>query len=414
MNDSFADWAVVSAMLLSTAALAQVMPDFVTSNAAKAGFEKYTVLDGKRAFAYSADGGFGYSFSQPDEVQARRVALAACEDKRPRGKAFCQIVSTDGVTLKSADFASGIKREYADQLSIEHQFYRLIGEGDHAGAQSLIERVYRENLSSINPLDVLSVVERLPLDKAMGLLDPWVKASPNSWHAYAVRATFQLHRAWKERGNLPARRTSPERLDRMMQYLVSAKADAEKALSIMERCMKCHLILINATMLDGQRIDAARRFDIARKLFPANAEPYLAFLNTLQPEWGGSDKAMDGLVAEGHVALVPRAAASVAAQREFLRGFWAVSERDQTAAYSKALAFSDHHAAAVRLAEIRRSNGQYQAMLELTARNLRASPWDRYSLELKAIAQEKLGDNKGYVETIDKLLALNRRERTFE
>ncbi|TAG00406.1 MAG: hypothetical protein EAZ43_13835 [Betaproteobacteria bacterium] len=374
-------------------------------------------LQGKRAFAYSADGGFGYAHSQPDELQAKRAALAYCEDPRPRGKALCQLVAVDTNFISSAEFTSNVKRGYNDRLSKLHEFYWLFTSKSFAAANMRLDQAELDAQSSGTPYDLnqlLSLAERLPLDKEPNVFDDWVKAETKHWGGYAARAVFNHRRAWKERGDLPASKTAPERFERVAKFVDLARSDAERALQLNPRCDKCYEILLNSTRLHKTDVNAGEWFERGKKVYPRSPELYCMMLEILQPKWGGSNKAMDALVQRASTELPARAAGKVASHREYLRGFWAVSEKDQITAYEQALSTFEHHSAAIRLAEIRRSQQRFDEVLNLMDRSLKNSPWDRYSLELKAIAHEKLNQPEAYFATIDKLLALKRRERVTE
>jgi tetratricopeptide (TPR) repeat protein len=407
------------ALFLCTNALAAgELPTYVQSSSGKEAYAKYIASPQHRAFAYSADGGFGYSFSQPNETQAKRTAIAFCEDNRPRLKALCQIVSVGTTNITQSEFESRIRRGYNDELSQRHSFYGAIINKDFAQAKKMIDEL-QNSVTSQDRRDqvgvAISMVERLPLDNGKEYLDHWVEAAPSYWGAYACRATFELHRAWKERGTAFGNRTAPEKFERVKKLVESAVSDAKTALRMNDRCHRCYRILINATMLErsGKQTGAiiAER---GLKAFPSSVVLREIFLETLQPSWGGSESAMDRFVTQTTASLPREDADSISAHREYLKGFWAVAEKDQEKAFESALGLADHHSAAIRLAELKRTKGQHKEVLTLMERNLKNSPWDRYSLELKAIAHEKLGQTDEHFATIDKLLALKRRERILE
>lgn len=406
-----------SSVFFAASTTAQPIPEYIKGAEALVAATKYLSLPGKRAFAYSADGGFGYSHSQSDELQAKRVALAYCEDPRPRGKAFCQLVAVETSFVSASEFNNNVKRGYTDRLSKSHEFYWLFTSKSFTDAQKRLDQADLDAQASGTPHEInqlLSTAERLPVGKEAEILDDWVKTEPKHWGAYATRAVFNHHHAWKERGNQPATKTAPERFERVAKLVDLARSDAERALQLNPRCDKCYEILLNSTRLHKTDVSAVQWFERGKKVYPRSPELFCMMLETLQPKWGGSDKAMDALVQRASSELPARAAGKVASHREYLRGFWAVSEKDQVAAYEKALSKFEHHSAAVRLAEIRRSQKRFDEVIRLMEQNLTNSPWDRYSLELKAIAHEKLNQPEAYFATIDKLFALNRRERKAE
>ena len=91
-----------------------------------------------------------------------------------------------------------------------------------------------------------------------------------------------------------------------------------------------------------------------------------------------------------------------------------IVKEEAKAAFEESLKLADHHSAAIRLAELKRTQGNFAEVLQLMNRALKNDPWDRYALELKAIGLEKLNRSDERDNTIDKLLELNRRERKGE
>lgn len=394
-----------------------VRPDYITREEAKAAFDKYEGLPAHRAFAHSPDGGYGYVSSGPSEFQARRGALSYCEDNRPYGKSFCQIIAVGTNTISKQEFAANTKRGYDDALGKKHAFYRLVTTKDFAKAQEVLDEAAQLALGSASrdqSSPLLATLEQIPLDKGKEVVDFWVASSPNHWGARAARATFTLKAAWKERGEKFSSQIAPERKVRVAAMVKEAKSDLREALRLNERCLTCYILMMSGSMLDDNSSEAKAMFDLGRKQFPNSSALMNGYLDNLQPAWGGSERAMDDLVQQAKASLTVENSKWVSAHREYLRGFWAISERAQERAFEDSLKFADHHSAAIRLAEIKRTQGNFVDVLQLMNRDLKNDPWDRYALELKAIALEKLNRTDERENTIDKLLELNRRERKGE
>ena len=407
----------LAALSLPLSPAVAVRPDFIVRQEAKAAFDKYEGLPMHRAFAHSPDGGYGYVSSRPNDFQARRGALAFCEDNRPTGAAFCQIVSVGTNTISPQEFSANTKRGYNDALGKKLSFYRLVTTKEFAKAQAVLDAPAQSAAGSSDndqSSELLSVLEQIPLDRGQEILDPWVASSPKFWGAYAARATFTLKSAWKERGEKFSRQIAPERRARVAAMVQAAKVDLREALLLNERCLICYSLMISSSKLDGNSIEAKAMLDRGRKYFPNSSTLVNDYLDNFQPAWGGSERAMDELVQQAKAWLPAEKSKWVTAHREYLRGFWAVSERAQERAFEESLRLADHHSAAIRLAEIKRSQGNFTEMLQLMNRDLMSDPWDRYALELKAIALEKLNRSDEHDSTIDKLFELNRRERKGE
>ena len=406
-----------AAPLLPLSPAIAVQPDYIAREEAKAAFDKYEGLPAHRAFAHSPDGAYGYVSSRPNEFQARRGAMAFCEDNRSPGKAFCQIIAVGSNTISKQEFTANTKRGYGDALGKTIAFYRLVTTKEFAKAQQVIDEAAQVALGSAGKDQssaLLSILEQIPLDKGKEVVDSWVASSPNHWGARAARATFTLKAAWKERGEKLSNQIAPERKARVAAMVTEAKGDLREALRLNERCLKCYLLMISSSMLDGNSVEAKAMFDLGRKQFPSSSALVNGYLENLQPAWGGSERAMDDLVQQAKASLGVENSKWVSAHREYLRGFWAISESAQERAFEDSLKFADHHSAAIRLAEIKRAQRNFAEVLQLMNRALKNDPWDRYALELKAIALEKLNRAEERDNTVDRLLELNRRERKAE
>lgn len=117
--------------------------------------------------------------------------------------------------------------------------------------------------------------------------DAWVAAT-NSGIAHLVRGDFHLHRAWLARGNEFIVNTHPDALARMRQLLPAARGDFEAALAKLgKRCDACYSGLLEVGLLEGRRQAATDIIDTAVQAMDGGIATPLAYLNHLDPKWGG-------------------------------------------------------------------------------------------------------------------------------
>ena len=127
----------------------------------------------------------------------------------------------------------------------------------------------------------------LPAEKAPQF-DAWVAAAgAGEGIPLLVRALFFNAQGWKARGNRWARETSADQFARMHANFDRAVADAEAAREKIERCDVCYALLLDMSKARGRREDAAALFDEAMKADPRAVAAPDAYLEGLEPRWGG-------------------------------------------------------------------------------------------------------------------------------
>ena len=127
----------------------------------------------------------------------------------------------------------------------------------------------------------------LPAEKAPQF-DAWVAAAgAGEGIPLLVRALFFNAQGWKARGNRWARETSADQFARMHANFDRAVADAEAAREKIERCDVCYALLLDMAKARGRREDAAALFDEAMKADPRAVAAPEAYLEGLEPRWGG-------------------------------------------------------------------------------------------------------------------------------
>ncbi len=120
-----------------------------------------------------------------------------------------------------------------------------------------------------------------------GKFDDWVAAAPGNGYALLARGWYLNSEGWRARGGKWARDTPPERFERMDAYFDRASGDLEQAASALPRCDLCYALLINMAKARGQREDAAALLAAAMAADPGAVDAPLAYLEMLEPRWGG-------------------------------------------------------------------------------------------------------------------------------
>lgn len=162
-------------------------------------------------------------------------------------------------------------------------------------------------------LDMVTSVD----ESDAGLFDQWVDAYPQSHVGPLARAYFNLHRAWKGRGDRFARATLPSEFDEMHRWLPLVRRDAQLALQREPRCSLCYAVLIQLSMplnLDKEALDWFKQGLAVNR--DSRAVP-LAYYTALDPRWGGSIDAQQALADKlrlgGHEAAARRLTAQLRA-----------------------------------------------------------------------------------------------------
>ena len=118
--------------------------------------------------------------------------------------------------------------------------------------------------------------------------DAWVAAAgKDDGIPLLVRALFYNAQGWKARGNRWARETSSDQFARMHASFDRAVADAEEARAKLERCDLCYALLIDMAKAGGRRGDTPALFAEAMKTDPRAVAAPEAYLEALEPRWGG-------------------------------------------------------------------------------------------------------------------------------
>ena len=128
----------------------------------------------------------------------------------------------------------------------------------------------------------------LPVEAAPQF-DAWVAAAgKDDGIPLLMRALFFNAQGWKARGNRLARETSADQFGRMQANFDRAVADAEAARAKVERCDVCYALLLDMAKARGRREDSAALFAAAMKADPRAVAAPEAYLEGLEPRWGGN------------------------------------------------------------------------------------------------------------------------------
>lgn len=123
-------------------------------------------------------------------------------------------------------------------------------------------------------------------------LDRWVKLRPSAI-AYTARGAYLGERAFALRGNRMARETPPLNFELMEMSAKRSIQDLQQAISLNPSYTPAYTNLIKVSMISRSGgVDAFQLVSTISRLRPGNMRPRQAFLQTLEPRWGGSHEAM--------------------------------------------------------------------------------------------------------------------------
>ena len=205
-------------------------------------------------------------------------------------------------------------------------------------------------------------------------LDKWVESRP-SYISYSARGIYKMSRGYKIRGENSVSETPKINILKMEAIHGEAKHDLLIAIKTNNRFPPAYIGLINVERASGNGDDCKRIAIDANRLIPESYYIRFAYLQTLEPRWGGSYSAMLAYTNNIDAALTklnPRIwglKAEVPAER----GFTAWLDNDYTQAikyYSEALRYGDRMEFLKNRGKIYMSSGQYELALNDFSRYL--------------------------------------------
>lgn len=145
-----------------------------------------------------------------------------------------------------------------------------------------LEFEFHATFESVDPTD----------PNLLASLDRWVKLRPSAI-SHTARGVYLGKRAFVVRGNRMARETPALNFELMEIVVKQAVQDLKKAISLDPGFVPAYTQLITVSKLSGGReVDAFQLVNSISRLKPSNLGPREAFLETLEPRWGGSHEAM--------------------------------------------------------------------------------------------------------------------------
>jgi len=264
----------------------------------------------------------------------------------------------------------------------------------------------------------------------------WVNADATSAYALTARGTHHFAAASAARGGKYIKDTPAENLDRMNEQIALAKADLDAALKLNPKLIAAYHGLIRIAQLKGDDILRSSSIQAALRLDPADPWIYDDWMDSLQPNWGGSIEQMQHVADEAmlhadenpllklaqaapvcYVAerlacrnceLRPdersalevfRKAAKFGPAKCFLSGAGSAAYRtlDYESAvlyYSQAMRFSGKHNHFAERASALQMLGQNEMALEDLTKALSSNPNNAYALEVQGYIHETSGRPK--------------------
>jgi tetratricopeptide (TPR) repeat protein len=129
-------------------------------------------------------------------------------------------------------------------------------------------------------------------------LDKWVEAEPDNAVALTARGYQMLSAAAQARGTRYLRYTADEKLQRMQEFALKARADFQRASKLQPQLIAVHFGSMQAAQLldDDKLLRGSARHALA--LDPVDDVVYEKLMSMAQPKWGGSIREMNELAAQ--------------------------------------------------------------------------------------------------------------------
>lgn len=134
--------------------------------------------------------------------------------------------------------------------------------------------------------------------RIIGALDEFVAARADSWVPLLLRGIHQTELGWNERGTKYAADTSDEQFAKMRRRFELARADLKQVVRRAPEVAAAQEYRIIIDKADGLGDIRRQALDQALKTSPGNLAVRQAYMVSLLPRWGGSQRAMAAFARE--------------------------------------------------------------------------------------------------------------------
>ena len=243
------------------------------------------------------------------------------------------------------------------------------------------------------------------------IIDDWVSDFPDDYLPYLVRAWSYYDLAWSWRGHLPRENTSPDRLEKMQNYLKFAADDLSRAIELKPRLSAADALAIKLLMLLDGREYMKTTLQESLQRNPDSVQVRASYLWTLKPQWGGEAETLVDYIDEVERASLTYPvlkqllgysdyifAAALAGEKQYQQAVEHFDFAVQRGADH--LVYRDRGINYYRL-------GEYELALENLDESLRLWPQETETLRWRSFTYQKLGKNEEALADLDLAIRLN-------
>lgn len=280
-----------------------------------------------------SEGAFIPSFLSSHPATAERIALARSASQAlpaALAKEAADAAAADAVASTAAEAQAAAAEQTAAQTAAaqaaraalaiagrsgnaavtspaeKQRIIDLVKRADLAGLESTItalqESYEQDTAASVTLETAVATFARLPA-AAETTLDQWVAKYPRSHAAHVARARFFMEQAVRARGDRFAADTPKENFDKMYALQANALNDLERSFSLTAFPYLSHRYSMAIARQQSRRDAVRAHFAAAIQLAPLSVETRLAYLDALEPRWGGSIFAMQRFIDDSRAAM---------------------------------------------------------------------------------------------------------------
>ena len=161
--------------------------------------------------------------------------------------------------------------------------------------QAAFEKDFRKEKWPMVAFDAFRIADK----DVGGLIDEWLKATPDSFAPYQARAEHKIALAWYYRGTKWADLTSKKRFRRMGKVLVHAPGDLDRAVELRPALMEAYSARLTLAMAFSLGLDERTAIlETALRHCPYCFGVRAVYLGSVEPRWGGSHMLMAAKAAD--------------------------------------------------------------------------------------------------------------------